>query len=172
MTTPYVDPQGVHNPAAGSKPPATWGDTIRDDLEFLIAPPSVKAVRAATQSIPDSTWTAIQFTADDEWDTDGFHSTSSNTTQLVVPTGMGGRYAIAGFARFASNATGNRLLSVYRNGAEKQTMTVAATVERNVAVLLELALAAADYVEMFVWQNSGAALYIDAGWGSLRWVSR
>ena len=33
----YTDPQTVHNPATGTSPPATWGDTVRDDLQYLHA---------------------------------------------------------------------------------------------------------------------------------------
>ena len=33
MTTPYVDPQTIHNPSTGASPPASWGDAVRDALE-------------------------------------------------------------------------------------------------------------------------------------------
>jgi hypothetical protein len=32
---PYVDPQSVHTPRPGTAPPSTWGQTVRDDLEFF-----------------------------------------------------------------------------------------------------------------------------------------
>ena len=42
MTTPYVDPQTVHNPTTGTSPPASWGDTVRDNQQYFSTPPSVK----------------------------------------------------------------------------------------------------------------------------------
>ena len=148
MTTVYVDPQTIHNPAAGGKPPATWGDTIRDDLEFLIAPPSVKAKRTTTQSISNATLTLVAFNATDEWDTDAFHDTTTNNSRLTVPAGLGGRYFVAVNIGWADNATGDREIQIKKNGS---TVIANLVTESNWAgaqyLAVEVSLAVADYVE-------------------------
>jgi hypothetical protein len=174
MTTAYVDPQTIHNPAAGGKPPATWGDQVRDDLEFLIAPPMVKAQRSATQSISNSSLTAVQFNAADAWDTDAFHDTTTNNSRITIPTGFGGRYQIQANVNWDSNTSGVREVLIRFNGTTTiADVVVAGTCRQYVAA--EYALSAGQYVEVVVWQDSGGARDIGGGngcWFSARWISR
>jgi hypothetical protein len=52
-----------------------------------------KAYNSATQTVNNTT---ASLTLDsEEFDTDGFHSTSSNTERMTIPAGMGGKYLIA-----------------------------------------------------------------------------
>ena len=174
MTTPYVDPQTVHNPATGTSPPASWGDTVRDDLEFLIAPPSVKANRTAVQSITSGTWTSVEFTAADSWDTDAFHSTTTNTSRFTIPTGLGGRYLLVGQVEMVAG-TNTRAVRFSVNGTTTHKVADLYLSNSNIyagSVSLELALVAADYVELQVWQATGGALDLSRATFSARWVSR
>lgn len=174
MTTPYVDPQTVHNPATGTSPPASWGDTVRDDLEFLIAPPSVKANRTATQSITSGTWTSVDFTAADSWDTDAFHSTTTNSTRITIPAGLGGRYAFIAQAEMATG-TNTRAMRLLVNGTTVEKVADLFIGTSNIwagSGSLELALVASDYVELQVWQATGGALNLTKATLSARWVSR
>ncbi len=185
MTTAYVDPQTLHNPAAGNKPPATWGDTVRDDLEFLIAPPMCRVYRSADQTgLTTGAWTAVTFptgSATEAWDTDAFHSLSTNTSRLTIPTGLGGRYLLTGCAVWDSNTTGNRALTFYKGGSTPvgvQTTITANSEGSMISIAAEVALAAGEYVEMKAYQSSGAnrdLKYYAADHSisfSLRWVSR
>lgn len=174
MTTPYVDPQTVHNPTTGGSPPASWGDTVRDNQQLFSTPPSVKAVRTAVQSVAHNTYTALAFTAVDEWDTDSFHSTTTNNTRITVPTGLGGKYHIIGRATFAAGADSTRLIQVRLNGATvigllQATAGVAAGAFAG-SVPIMYALAAGDYIELICYQFSGVALNI-TGSLSAHWVS-
>lgn len=160
MTNPYVDPQTVHNPATGTSPPASWGDTVRDDLEFLARTPGCVVARTATQSIADNTGTDILFTAADLRDTDAYHSTVTNTDQVVVPTGLGGWYAVSAQVDWAASSAGRRQVIVTVNGTgviAGRYPPVNAGVA-NETVSGEVLLAANDIVRLNVAQTSGGAL--------------
>ena len=174
MTTPYVDPQTVHNPTTGASPPASWGDTVRDNQQLFSTPPSVKAVRTAVQSVAHNTYTALAFNAADEWDTDSFHSTSTNNTRITVPSGLGGKYHIIGSATFAAGADSTRLMQVRLNGATvigflQATNGVPAGAFGG-SVPIMYALSAGDYVELVCYQFSTVALNV-TGSLSAHWVS-
>lgn len=174
MTNPYVDPQSIHNPATGLKPPASWGDTVRDDLEFLIAPPSVHAHRSAAQSIATATATAVQFSSVDVWDTDAFHDPASNNTRLTVPAGLAGRYVLFGTTTFSANTTGRRFIALRRNGVETEwgTSHEPNNALHRVPVAGEVELSVGDYMELWVYQDSGASRDVTASHLTMRWVSR
>ena len=173
MTDPYVDPQTIHNPSVSATPPASWGSTVRDDLEFLIAPPSVCAERTSNQSISDSTVTAVQFNAADRWDTDAFHDTSTANTKLIVPAGLAGRYEVRSFCQFATDSTGARVGYIYKNGTVTRWENGVDPVTGNrMQVVGEVELGEADYIELMVYQSSGGALNLGRALLSMRWVSR
>ena len=174
MTTPYIDPQTVHNPATGTSPPASWGDTVRDNQQLFSTPPSVKATRSAVQSLAHNAFTALAFSSADIWDTDSFHSTTSNNTRITVPAGLGGKYHIIGSVNFAAGADSTRLVKIQLNGASdiaiyQGTNGVAAGAFA-VSVPNMYALAAGDYIELVCYQFSGVALNI-TGTLSANWVS-
>lgn len=167
MTTPFVDPQSLHNPATGTSPPASWGDAVRDGVVFCATPPSCRANRSATQSIADLTLTAVSFTAADSWDTDGFHSTVSNQSRLTVPSGLGGKYLIVASVSWANNTTGWRDLRIRANGSTDLATARVGTGTPNPYPISTMStveqLAAGTYIEVTAWQNSGAALDVLAG---------
>lgn len=122
---------------------------------------------ASTQSLSNDTATAITFDAE-EFDTDGFHSTSSNTSRITIPTGKGGKYLFIGVCQFASNGTGNRAIDFRVNGTLVQRgvrlMPVTdATDVTNMQASAILNLVATDYVECFAFQKSGGNLNISNG---------
>lgn len=122
--------------------------------------PSVRCTNSANLSIPDTTVTALTFDTD-RWDTETIHSISSNTSRLTCVTA--GRYAIGGNVRFASNATGIRMMRIRLNGA-----TDIAFIQHDAAgggsliedINTQYVLAVNDYVELEVQQTSGGALNV------------
>lgn len=52
-----------------------------------------KAYADSTQSITGGSFIAMTFNLE-EFDTDGFHDTSSNTSRMTVPAGKGGKYLL------------------------------------------------------------------------------
>ncbi len=166
----YADPNGTHNPATGTSPPAAWGDLIRDDVVWLAGDatsgnpkPMARVYHAVTVSIASATFTALAFNSE-RYDVGGCHSTSSNTERLTVPSGGGGVYHITGTATFASNATGIRELRIRLNGATyiaaQSATTVSASGDHSMNVTCDYKLAAADYVELVAYQSSGGLLNV------------
>jgi hypothetical protein len=119
---------------------------------------------SADVSLTSGTATAI--TCDSEfYDTDGFHSISSNTSRITIPSGKGGYYLIQGYMQYASNATGNRTTSIRKNGStillqNLNSVQPEASRSMNIAIAYVGNFAVADYVELFGVQNSGGALTV------------
>ncbi len=119
------------------------------------------SMTAQSQSITNQTYTALTFGAgSEEWDTDGFHDTSTNTSRITIPTGKGGKYAINGLVFFNSVVTTAIQLAIYKNGSALPGNTrgylnyVQAANSEYAAGNTTISLAAGDYIELFVYANS------------------
>jgi len=116
----------------------------------------------STQSISNATDTAVTFNAEG-FDTDAFHSTSTNTSRVTIPAGMGGYYLVTCGSLWASNATGRRQTFVLKNGAN-DVVAKAGTIAGSSAGIIGsygsavVNLTAGDYIELFVQQSSGGSL--------------
>jgi hypothetical protein len=135
-------------------------------VTFLLNRPIARLRATSTQSIADSTPTAITFDAEDV-DTYGGHSTSVNPSRYTGQ--VAGWYWAAAKAFFGANSTGIRRISLYVNGAEYSQVDVpppssgAATMS-----IIELVyLNVGDYVEAWVEQTTGSALLLSPGSGAL-----
>ena len=114
----------------------------------------------ATQSIPNNTATAITWSTE-TYDTDAFHSTSSNTSRITVPSGKAGYYLVGGHVEINANTTGFRALTVYKNGTAYKRFTVTPSgVEPTLIISVPISLAVGDYVELYLTQNSGGSITI------------
>ncbi len=122
-----------------------------------------RVYKSLSQIISNSTWTAITFDSE-LFDTDTIHSVSSNTSRLTCKTK--GVYTISGHIEFAEDdpAVGYRAVAIKLNGT-----TYIAKVDKelcninpcfSITTLYELAVN--DYVELFVYHTSGAALDVNA----------
>ena len=136
----------------------------------------MQAVRTANQSIPNATWTSIQFTAADTRDTDNFHDTSNQPERFVVPAGLGGWYQCAFLAQFAANTSGYRAQRIQINGATVSPggnfspPTGAGGVTR-MSLADEILLAPGDVVTFDVYQSSGGSLNLDGARVTMRLVA-
>jgi hypothetical protein len=155
---PYVPIESIHNPATGTVAPATWGDQIHSNLEFLIDPPGCSVFDSGTQSIADLTQTAML--ADSEnFDNDAMHSTVTNTSRITCQTA--GRYLLTANVSFVANATGRREVRFRVNGSTIINGILYTSHGTDIwrgSVCRTVVLNATDYVECMVHQNSGAAL--------------
>ena len=115
---------------------------------------SLKA--SADQTISNNTLTAVTWDQED-FDTDGFHSTSSNTSRITIPTGKGGKYQVNAFAQWDANATGDREIHIYKNGAsvKKTELIPNASVFPSSTIMMIIDLVATDYIELFCFQTAG-----------------
>jgi hypothetical protein len=164
----YSDPQSTHNPTTGVAIPASWGDIVRDDIEWLAGgssnpKPSCRVFNSADISIPNATNTAITFNSE-RWDNGAMHSTSSNTSRITIPSGGGGKYLFIARCTFAANATGTRGLFLRLNGStlfgEDFETSASASAGTRLETQALYNVAAGDYVEAIAYQDSGGALNV------------
>lgn len=112
-----------------------------------------------TVSVANATVTTVPF-AQEVFDTDGFHSTSTNNSRITVPSGKAGKYIVSGQSYFATNSTGFRQTRITKNGSTYWLAPIPAngTIDAVMNFTFLIDLAVGDYIEMAVYQNSGGNL--------------
>ena len=150
---------------------------VRDAGNFFLSTPVCELRQTAAQSIPNSSVTAINFDTEDI-DTDGMHSTSTNTSRATAVTA--GRYQVSGGVGFAGNATVRRQASIAGNGTSLNAVSGlfppgSASLLRMVDQAKTTYLAVGDYLQTLGFQESGGALntVVDADHQSgmsVRWI--
>lgn len=126
--------------------------------------PTARIYNSGNLSINNATATALTFDSE-RWDTAALHSTAVNTSRLTAP--VAGRYQVSATVRFDANATGVRWVFFRLNGATDYAshLIQAVTTGGNptdIAVSTLVNLAVNDYMECFVYQDSGGALNVAA----------
>jgi hypothetical protein len=117
----------------------------------------VSLATSANQTISNSTSTALVWDQEN-FDTDGFHSNVTNNTRVTIPAGKAGKYQVNLLGSWYNNSTNVRVLAVYVNGTVfKGVKMQAQTEEQSQVIALTLSLSVGDYVEGYVFQNSGAS---------------
>lgn len=139
---------------------ALWNTNVLGGLGYLFSPVRFKGYSSTTQSLASGT-SGIVLTLDTEVvDSDGGHSTTTNTSRYTAQTA--GLYYVSGAVTFATNATNTRTLQVFLNGAgvTGSAMQVAPAPNRGASVFTStiVQLAVGDYVELAAWQDSGSTL--------------
>ena len=146
LTADSTTASGLKWAAAASSTPTFVGCSVYD---------------SGSQAIANSTFTALTWNSEN-FDTDAFHSTSSNTSRLTVPSGKGGYYLLTLLTNWDTNGTGNRNVRFYKNGsAIYQHYTEHpgfAGSYPGFSYSIITAGAVGDYFEAYVWQNSGGNL--------------
>jgi hypothetical protein len=144
---------------AGATAPE-WGDAAGGST-FA----GVSVYIGTNQSIADNTQQVVTWDSEN-FDTDAYHSTSTNTSRLTVPSGKAGKYVITAHTLFEASATGSRVHQILVNGSGRQFTNVSScgsNTEQSVLSSTILNLAEADYVELRVVQNSGGSKVIYSG---------
>lgn len=132
----------------------------------------VDAYNLGSQTISNNTFTALTFDSE-VFDTDGFHSTSSNTSRITIPSGKGGYYLIRSATQIQNNATGERLMRFYKNGsfADPQfRLGFDSDGHASQILVTWMNLASGDYIECFVLQNSGGNLNYDPSYFGVQYL--
>ena len=138
-----------------------WTQVSRTDNVVTAAP--VNAARVynnADISIPSATYVTLTYNSE-YYDVGGLHSTSSNTGRMTAP--VAGKYLIISQIAWAANANGIRYQKIVKNGVSTNVLAetqlpVPGSNEQYVQIMTEVNLNAGDYVEVWVWQNSGGNL--------------
>jgi hypothetical protein len=149
------------NLAAGSNGETLVADSSASTgLKWAKSPNFVGcAVYGVFQTIANATYTAVLF-AYENFDTDGFHSTTTNTSRITIPTGLGGYYLVNMTQRWDPSTGVAKTMQLYKNGSAVFTYDTGAATglypmySRSTIVKLN----AGDYIEMYVYQNSGGNL--------------
>jgi hypothetical protein len=118
---------------------------------------------SAQTGIANATWTAMTFSA--EWlDTDGYHSTSSNTSRITIPSGKAGKYWVFGGGFNTNQTSGILMVNVWKNGARLISGTdlgasiITFTGGSHPQMFFVIDLAVNDYIQMMVFQNGGGTV--------------
>lgn len=134
--------------------------------------PSVKARHSATQAMTTAVTLTLTWTATEDYDTDGFHDTSTNPSRLTVPDGLAGLYLV-GYSITVAASTGLVEAWVTKNGAGSyapaQGPAGSGGVVRSTSDIVPLAVG--DYVQANARQSSGGA---STAWSSIDsfWMTR
>lgn len=120
-------------------------------------------VNTANQTIANVTETVVAFNGE-SYDEGALHDTATNNGRMTVP--FAGRWRFSGQARWAAGATSDRRVRLLLNGSTIEAealITTPGTGIVTVPIDLSIELAASDYIDMRVFQNSGGNL--DLIWG-------
>lgn len=112
--------------------------------------------KSTAQSISSGTETIITFDTE-TFDSDGFHSTVTNTSRITIPTGKAGKYLAT--AQIMSNSKGFQTQGGMRVNGSNVSVYYSPTDPTAPCILLNLMLnlSVGDYVEIFSYQGSGSA---------------
>lgn len=158
---------------------AAYFNSLRDALNYLINPPLAVLYQGVVQSIPNSAFTPVTFDTT-LTDTYGAHSNVTNNSRYTAQ--VAGWYDLdAGFSLSASNTTGARDGQWAKNGSAITTPGAGIVIggsASNTATLpmpgLQVFLSVGDYVELWVFQNSGGAINSNiatfTSYMSIRWA--
>ncbi len=121
---------------------------------------SCRVTKAAAQSIPNNTDTAVIFDTE-RYDTDAMHDNAVNNTRITIT--KPGKYVITGQVEWAATSVGVRQLGVRKNGATvlarvndlPVTIGAAPQVVTTTDVFIN-----GDYVELMALQTAGVGLDI------------
>jgi hypothetical protein len=123
----------------------------------------VGLTKSASQSIPNSTYTAVTFDGE-EWDTNTYHDNVTNNSRVTIPSGKAGKYLVTVNIAFAANGAGGiRLVSIYKNGTGTgdNNFQTSSTFTTSPVKSVVMNLAVGDYIQAFVYQDCGGALNVN-----------
>lgn len=161
--------------------PITWTNTtltaanlntLRDNLDWLgTSKPAWYMEATGTSIASGGSYNNVGY-ATEGFDTQSLHSTSSNTDRVTIATA--GKYFVIAYYEWQANATGQRDLAIRKNAGGT---LLAADVRNPVAagycagsICWFGSLAASDYVNLGVAQNSGSTLTVRTYFAGF-WVS-
>jgi hypothetical protein len=127
--------------------------------------PSVVGCAAYSSSVSfpytSATQTIVPL-ASELFDTNGFHSTSTNTSRVTIPSGYAGKYLLTAYLRLGGTANDYAIIVLYKNGAYygngldngafSRTQPGGGTFALNGSTIVEAAVN--DYFEIALQANS------------------
>jgi hypothetical protein len=123
------------------------------------------AYLTSNQSITTATTTSIDWTAE-SFDTDGFHSTVTNTNRFTIPAGLGGKYLIVISCQWLQGISDLQEVYLEKNGAgiiSRYEGSQGQSVGYNQNLIYVTDLVATDYVQAQVKQGAGFSVSVKGG---------
>ena len=123
--------------------------------------PSFRATLSSAQTISNATWTKVTFDTE-TWDTDSAFASN----KFTVPSGKDGKYQFS-YGGYLGSQLDQRILAfrLYKNGSAVNTTYIqqsgSGTSGEIPNACVVLSLSAADYVEVYVYQNNSADRPLD-----------
>ena len=117
--------------------------------------------RSTSQNVNSSTETEILF-ANEHFDTNTFHDTSTNTGRITIPSGKDGKYLfICKVGLTQANQTGNTFYVNLKKNGSNITSNVwymqSSGTNPDGSFVYVVDAVATDYFQMFVWHDSNSA---------------
>jgi len=116
--------------------------------------------QSSGQSISNTTQTDLNFDTED-FDTDAYHSTSTNTNRITIPAGKSGYFVVTARIGYNNNRTGTRVGWLLKNGSTYLSSTFVqpnSSDPTTVTTATVVSLVATDYITMNAYQSSGGSL--------------
>lgn len=126
--------------------------------------------RNATTTLTTAVTATLSFTTT-RWDTDVMWSGGAPTR---ITFNRAGKYIVGAHVSYAANATGIRTLNILKNGTDfiaARSIMAASSGLSNLSVCTVAELAAGNYIEITVHQNSGGDLDIGAGTSAQQYLA-
>lgn len=148
---------------------ATLNTHVRDNLDFLYAPPRCYVYRSTNFNTTSGAWEKIEFGSEVS-DTDSMHLNGTDPSRVNANTA--GQYLVVVTVEFDAHATGRRQIMLRKNAggnsANGNTLgavnyATVATGNAGIQYTRVANLNVGDYVEAFVYQTSTTTLAVVGG---------
>lgn len=129
----------------------------------------VSLTRTTSLSLATATATRVGFDSEN-FDTNGYHSNTTNNTRITIPSGKAGYYLFTGNLAIGQSATAMRSVQVVKNNTSYYAYVYTPGVSgADIAFCYNAVIygAEGDYFEMEAYQNSGSTLTLRASVGEL-----
>ncbi len=116
--------------------------------------------RSTNQTIANATLTSVTWDTE-TLDTNAYHSTSTNTDRITIPSGKAGKYMVGFTLTYTGSSTGIRVGQIRKNGTSVSQTSLQSVSGAGNTVLSKthvIDLTVGDYIDLQAYQNSGGNL--------------
>lgn len=149
--------------SAGQQMTSTLMNQITTYTQFWANPPMFRMRQTVVQLIPNATFTQV-ICDNPDYDSDSGRALGTPWS-YTIPAGMSGRWRFGLKDSFATNASGIRLVQLYKNGIGisdvQDFMLPNGVFPTQVTMTDTVPVAAGDVMSMWCYQSSGGGLNTD-----------
>lgn len=145
---------------SGGIVPTSTMSALADLADYAADPPGALARRQTNQSIASGAATAVSFDAE-LFDNSGLMFAPTSTDITIADSGL---YIVGGWVDLDANTTGIRQLEIFVNATSiwKDARSAQSALTGRISITGFAVCAAADVLEMWVYQSSGISLNVTA----------